>query len=661
MVSAERYAFGDFVLERSQQRVRHRDGTPINLTPRLFSALLLFVERAGDLLDKDTLILALWPGLVVEENNLSQVISSLRRALGDDTQGSHYIQTVPRRGFRFIAVVTVLPDHALTGTMPREAAPATPLPELLPMQPGALAANAAGNIAGVGGTASAKRHWLRAAVAGIVASGLGGAWWWILRRTAGNGASTTRATLAVLPFKPLVVESRDELLEVGMADSLIARLSIMPGLVVRSVGSVRRYVGPDQDPLRAARDLDVAWIVDGSLQRRGEQVRVTVRLLSTANGVTVWSGSFNEKFSGIFDTQDAISARVARVLAAKLDTVTVGSASLKSVGGTRSADAYQLYLTARQYAQDSRAAGLTKSVKFYNKALDVDPGYALAYAGLAETYRRMPFGADTAPIEAFEPAKIAAQRALALAPELAEAHAGLGWIRFWYDFDWPAAEQVFRHALMLNANSADAHFGLGLMLLSLDRPDEGFSHLRFARELDPMSRILNTLEASFLLGRGQRDEAAARLARAFEIDPDFWVAHLTLGALQLTDKQPEKAIETFRHAETLADGSTQPTVILGVQLARAGKRDAAREVLQRLLALQKIRYVPPTSVAAVHAALGEIIPALDALERAISVRDTRLVYMKDDGRWRGLRDQPRFIALLQRMKLDGYAQARPAK
>ena len=220
------------------------------------------------------------------------------------------------------------------------------------------------------------------------------------------GTAPRLSTLAVLPFKPLVSDARDELLEVGMADSLIARLSTVPGLVVRSIGSVRRYAGADQDPLRAARDLDVAWIVDGSLQRRGDQLRVTARLLRAADGSAAWSGSFDEKFTGVFEVQDVISARVAQVLAPSLEVFAGAPSPQTGLGGTRNTDAYQLYLAAARHAQDMRADGLRKSIDLYKQALELDPGYALAWVGLAETYRRTLFGADAVPSEVFEPARL---------------------------------------------------------------------------------------------------------------------------------------------------------------------------------------------------------------------------------------------------------------
>jgi DNA-binding winged helix-turn-helix (wHTH) protein/TolB-like protein/Tfp pilus assembly protein PilF len=620
-----RHAFGDFVLDRREHTLRRRaDGSPVVLTPKLHDALVLFVDHAGELVDKDRLIAALWPDLVVEENNLSQVISGLRRALGDDSQVSRYIQTVPRRGFRFIAAVTVVDDGS------------SPAPTAAPSAP-ASAARRRGLVAG-------------AALGTAGAAALAGWWWWC-----GTATPTAPPTLAVLPFKPLVTEGRDELLEVGMADSLIARLSTVKGLVVRSVGSVRRFAGPDQDPLAAARALDVAWIVDGSMQRRGAQWRVTARLLSASDGTAAWSGSFDAAEADVFALQDQISARVAAALSPRLGA---GAGSINAVGGTRNADAYQLYLAARHHAQGLRSSGLRKSVELFNRAIEADPGYALAYAGLVETYRRMIFGADLAPAEAFEPAEIAARRSLALT--LAEGHAGMAWIAFWYHFDWPGAERGFRHALALNPNVVEAHFGLGLLLLSLDRPAEGLAHLSSARQLDPLSLILNTLEAGFLLAHGQRAAAEARLARAFEVDADFWVAHLTQSVLHLADGQGELALASLRRADALSEGSTQATALMGVQLARMGREAEARAVLLRLRALAQQRYVPPTSLAAVHAALGERSAALDALEQAHAVRDTRLVYMKDDGRWRDLRLEPRYVALLRRMKLDQAGPGRAA-
>jgi DNA-binding winged helix-turn-helix (wHTH) protein/TolB-like protein/tetratricopeptide (TPR) repeat protein len=656
MALSERYAFADFVLERSQQRVRRRDGSNLNLTPRLFSALLLFVENAGDLLDKDALMLALWPGVVVEENSLSQVISGLRRALADDTLGSRYIETVPRRGFRFIAPVMLLPDEAKPETFSMADPARMLLPAPLSQAEAAAEPHCALHSTAGGRRASDKRRWLRLALAASAVTGIAGIGWWASRREPTPGSAARLPALAVLPFKPLVAGARDELLEVGMADSLIARLSTVPELVVRSVGSVRRYAGVDQDPVRAARELDVAWIVDGSLQRSGDQLRVTARLLRASDGAAAWSDSFNEKFTGVFDMQDLISARVMQALTPRLEANArvAPSVPMTNLGGTRNTDAYQLYLAASRHAERSRADGLRKSIDLFKQALSIDPAYALAYVGLAQAYRQTLLGADAVPAEVFEPARVAVQRALALAPNLAEALAEKGFSLYHFEFDWPGAEREFRRALAVNPNVAVAHHGLAQLLMTQDRPDEGFTHLRLARELDPMSPFLNTLEAGYLLARGRREEARTRLNRAFDIAPDFYLAHRTQGLLYLAEQQPELAIASLRRAVALADGNTRPRALLGMHLARLGQRDETRAILNDLLNVAKTRYVPPVSLAVLHAALGENALALDALERGFAVRDTQLVFLKEDSRWSGLRKEPRFAALMHELKLDRY-------
>jgi DNA-binding winged helix-turn-helix (wHTH) protein/TolB-like protein/tetratricopeptide (TPR) repeat protein len=663
MLVPDRYAFGDFVLERSQQRVLRSDGSELSLTPRLFSALLLFVENPDALLDKDTLMHTLWPGLVVEENNLSQTISGLRRALGDEPPGSRYIQTVARRGFRFIAAVTVLPD-ANPAAEPPPSILAAPVPAVQPKPalsspvPPAPAATGRQPAVLPGRRQSDRRRWLSLVLASGVATALGGALWWARRQNPAPafGSTGLSATLAVLPFKPLAAESRDELLELGMADSLITRLSTVPGLVVRSVGSVQRYAGIGQDPARAARDLDVAWIVDGSLQRRGDQLRVTARLLRASDGTAAWSDSFDEKFTGVFDMQDLISARVMQALAPRLgaNAGVAPGVPVTNLGGTRSTDAYQLYLAASRHAQSSRGDGLRKSIALFKQALSVDSSYALAHVGLAEALRQTLLGADAVPADVFEPAKAAVQRALALAPNLAEALTEKGFNLYHFEFDWGGAEREFRKALVANPNVAMAHYGLAQLLLTQDRPDEGFVHLRLARELDPMSPFLNTIEANYLLARGSRESARARLNRALDIAPDFYLAHRTQGLIYLAEKRPELGIASLRRAVALADGNTRVRALLGMQLARLGQQDETRAILNDLLNLARTRFVPPVSLAVLHAALGEKSLALDALERAFTGRDTQLIFLKEDPRWASLRKEPRFAVLMHELKLDRY-------
>lgn len=595
MTEIERYSFGGFLLEPSQQRVLRADGTELGLPPRLFRALLLLVENAGALLDKETLMRALWPGLVVEENNLNQAIHALRRSLGDSRRDSRFIRTVPRRGFRFVAAVSAAPQ---------------------------------GNGAAHAGS--------RPVAAASPASALRG------------------AALAVLPFKPLSDEGRDDLLEVGMADSLIARFSTVPGLVVRSIGSTLRYAGAEYDPLRVARELDATWIVDGSLQRRGDRLRVTARLLQAADGVAAWTESCDATVTDVFEVQDQISTRFVQALAPALSLGTAQAARVVDIGGTRNPQAYEHYIAAQAQMRLQRADGLRASIVLFERAISVDPAYASAWLGLAMANTRLSFIGEREPVDAAGDIRTAAKRALALAPLFADAHAALGSLKFFHDYDWPGAERELRRALALNPNVAQAHLLLGQMLVTQDRIVEGFAHLRAARELDPSQPVYSALEASFLLAGGRRDEGRARLDRTLEIAPHLPLASLVQAQLLFDERRPEEALAALRRAVALSGGATLFDALLGVYLARAGRADEARAILTRLQALSATRHLAPTALAALHAALGEPDAALDALDVAYARHDPRLVFLKDAPYWESLRKEPRFVALMKRLRLDAF-------
>jgi len=651
MANSDKYEFGDFVLERSQRRLVRGDGSLIELSPRLFAALLFFVERPGELLTKEVLLHGIWPGLVVEENNLNQAVAALRRTLGEDAHGSVYIQTVPRHGFRFVQQVVVRDALAVATTAlppPAEVSPNAPT-----LEPRA---------SGVG--SGRRRTVLGATVAGAVAVSLGAAGWLTFRNGLPAMATTdsapappslppaTTTTLAVLPFKPLAAESRDELLELGMADSLISRLSGVSGLVVRSIGSVRPYAGADQDPLRAARELDVAWVVDGTLQRQGATLRATARLLNATDGIALWSGSFDERYTSVFEVQDQISSRVMHALAPALAKGMGRPAEPAELGGTHNTDAYELYLAARWRSQGGRAAEVEKGIALLNQALGIDPAYALAWVELAQVYRRKLWNADGLGADVFEPGDAALRRAMELVPDMAAGHAGIGFSHFWYGFDWTKAEQSFRRALMLNSNTATAHWGLAGLMMSQGRFDDGFDNIQAARSLDPMSPVFNTVEAGYLLGAGRRDEARTRLNHSLVLAPDLWLTQLGYGLLELAEARPAQGLAALRRAVGLSD-ATRPRAVLGVELVRLGQHDEAIEIQRQLIADSKVRFILPTSLASLHAALGEPQQALGALEHGLEVRDVRMAYLKDDDHWASLRSEARFLALLKTLRLDG--------
>jgi TolB-like protein/tetratricopeptide (TPR) repeat protein len=568
----EQFEFEGFVLHGGRRELQRRDGSAIALTPRLYNALYLFVGRPGELIDKRELMASLWQGLVVEENNLSQLILALRRAL-DDSEG-RLIRTEPRRGFRFAAEVRAM-------------------------------------------------HRLPPAASGFPSEGL-------------------RTTLAVLPFAPLASTDRGGLLGLGMADTLIARLSTLPQLVVRSVGAVRRFAGVRRDAVQAGRELDVDWVVDGTLQDEGKQLRASARLLSVADGSAVWSDRFDAAWTSMFDVQDQIAERVAQALGRHLTHVPKA---------TRNVDAYQLYLGGLNHAQSVAGDGLQKSIELFQHALQIDPGYSLAHIGIAEACRRMVFGADRQPLEVYRQWRPHQARALELSPDLPEAHAQLGWLRYWADHDWAGAERAYRHALSLNSSLAHAAFGMGFMLVVIGRVEEGLAFVRRARELDPTALLACTIEATFLQRQGDMEGARLRLSRVLEFAPQFWIAHMAMAVWHEERGELDAALAAIEQAGRLNPHSSQPVSMKGALLVQARREAEARTVLEELQLRAAERHVSPTSIASIQASLGERDAALDSLERAFDGNDARLLYMRDDSRWFTLRAEPRFQRLVERMNL----------
>lgn len=449
---------------------------------------------------------------------------------------------------------------------------------------------------------------------------------------------------------------RDEVLELGMADSLIARLSSARGVTVRSVASVRVYAGKDTDPVRAARDLGVAWVLDGTIQRADGQIRVTARLLRVSDGAAAWSGSFDEKFTHVFDVQDAVSRRVASILVPQLSEHERGGLS---AAGTRNAEAYHLYLEARYLSLLFTPDAYRRAMSLYQQAIAADSTYVYAYIGMADLHRRTIFTSNAAPHLALGAARSAAARALELDPALGDAHAIAGWVAYLHDWDWNGADGRFARAQELNPSLADAHSGRGHVLLSTARAPMALAHFARAREVDPTSPLALALEGGSLAALGRTDEAAERIQRSLRIDPRFWIAHLFLGNVLFAQGELREALDSLRRAAELSRGSAWAMGPLGHALARAGRVDEARAVLEDFLDRTRSGYVAQSFIALVHAGLGDVGRALDCLETAYEARDVRLAYLHIEHRWAPLRQEPRFIALARKLGLEASQPQHP--
>ncbi len=451
-------------------------------------------------------------------------------------------------------------------------------------------------------------------------------------------------TVAVLPFKSLVTEKRDEILELGMADALISKLGSGEEITVRPLSAVRRYNSVEQDSLIAGRELETESVLDGTIQTSGERIRVSAKLLRTSDGKQLWTEQFDEKFTDIFAVQDSISERVATALKIRF-------ANQEKKRPTENVEAYQLYMKGRYHALNLTRAEGGKSIDYFQQAIKIDPNYALAYVGLAEAYLPIALTGNVPSWEVMPKAKAAAQRAVEIDETLPEAHAILGLIIFWYDWDWQAAEKEYRRALELNPNSAEAHFVYAHLLSNTARHEQALAEIKLSRELNPVSLPTNAVEGQILFFAGKSDEALDRLNKTIDLNPNFWFPYLFISGVYTEKGMHAEAVAALKKAEELS-GNYQSEAYRGYALARWGKLEEARAVLDGLFKLSNERYVPPYYFALVYNGLGESNKALDYLEKAFAEKNLLMVFLKVDPKWNNLRSEPRFVELMRRMNFE---------
>jgi DNA-binding winged helix-turn-helix (wHTH) protein/TolB-like protein/tetratricopeptide (TPR) repeat protein len=657
----ELYEFDNFRLDVSE-RILWRAGERLPLSEKAFDTLRALVRRGNHLVGKDELLAEVWADAIVEENNLDKNISILRRVLGERAGKGKFIETVRGHGFRFVPTVQILVSEIqaprpveteiLQHKLNNESETENPVLQNEPENTDFKLTNEfrsptpkirADQIQNP--KSEIRNRWAYAFAALILLVGIGAAVYFWRQAPAKNAPVSSIKTITVLPFKPLVVENRDEALEMGMADTLISKLSGGDDIIVRPLSSVRRYAAPEQDSLTAANELETEAVLDGTIQTLGERVRISVRLLRTSDGKQLWAEQFDEKFTDIFAVQNLISEQVANALKIRL-------AGREKKRQTTNVEAYQFYMKGRFHLLKGVKPETETAVSYFRQAIELDPNYALAYAGLADAYRGYSVGGDMPADEFFPKAKAAANKAVELDDTLAEAHANLGHIMFWYDWDWPAAEIQHQRALELDPNSADALQFYAHLLSNTGRHAEALAKIKRAREIEPLNLRINALEGLFLLHAGQIDEAIDRLQKTLELEPNYRLANM-FAARAYTEKgmYPE-ANAASRKAREISGGGTESVAFGVYPLVQSGKTAEAQAALDELLNLSNERYVPPYNLALVYNALGESEKALDYLERSFAEKDVRMVFLKVEPKWNNLRNEPRFITLMQRMNFE---------
>ena len=601
------YEFGDFALDVGQQCLVRRDtGQTTLLTAKVFETLLYFVEHAGETLDKDVLLRSIWPGVIVEENSLTQNVSTLRQMLGEARGENRYIATVARRGYRFVAKVTRRDASVAPGTTPRRR-----------------------TVLVVAG--------LAVLIAVIAALAL------LATTTKPREAALLPArTLAILPFKPLLPAERNESLELGMAESLISHLSQHGRQAISPLSSVRRYRALDQDPIAAGRELGVDTVLDGSLQRSGDRLRVSARLLRVADGQQLWAQSFDQDFTTIFDVQDAIAARVAQAISVSW----VDGGATRGTPYTQDAEAYALYASGQFAWARQTEPSLLQAIGFFEQAIARDPNYALAYASLADTYALLGIFGMRAPHAVFPKARSAVDKALSIDPDLAAAHSALGHIKMMYEHDWDGAAREYQRALQLDPSLAVAYHRRGLLYAIQGDIDHALEANDRAQQLEPLWLAPKGAAGNFLYLARRYDESIRLCEKVLALDEGADNARSFLIRNLLVKGDYERALAEYDKRPLQMPGSNAHRA---QALALSGRRAAALAELDRVLKLSKERYVPAYDIALIYAALADTENTFGWLERAIEDRSPLMVLLAQDPMFDAFHGDPRWAALVQRI------------
>jgi DNA-binding winged helix-turn-helix (wHTH) protein/TolB-like protein/Flp pilus assembly protein TadD len=652
------YEFDAFQMDPGE-RVLSRGGMKVPLTPRAFDVLLVLVQRSGHLVAKRELIEAVWHDSFVEEANVCVTISMLRKALGAGEHSGH-IETVPKRGYRFNATVTVkVREDASFELVPSAPVPAPPQVQSIATEPLADSAERPPFPLSPSQPRSGHARWpvrswlnaraslssLRWLITILFLAAIGSVLLARIQEAKRLSASATEVnpirSIAVLPFTN-DEGGEDAYLDIGMSDALTSRLSHLDGLRVRSSSAMTKYASAPHDPYRAGTEQGVEGVVDGRIRRIGDRVRVTVRLIRVADQAQIWNQTFDEKYTGIFDLQESISEQVAQSIRVEL---TPEERKQLAQHSTQSNSAYESYMKGRFFMDKRTREGLTKGLKYYQEAVKIDPAYAEAYAGMADTYALLGLYTELPPKEAFPEAKKAALKALEIDRSLGDAYTTLGFVSFYYEWDGAAADREFSKALARNPSDAIAHSWRAENLAAMGRFAEAVQEAGLAMQADPLSPVISTNAGYVLYLAGANDEALKAYKNAIEIDPDFARAHYRLAYTYLRSGSTGLAMKEFHQAVQLSGDNPYYEAGAGQAYAELGKMPEARQILHHLIQNSTRQYVPPYAIAQVYAGLGDRSKAFEWLSRAYDDKSTSIAYLKVDPSLSSLRSDPRFAVL----------------
>ena len=671
------YRFGGFRLDPGKRRLTGPDG-PMQLSARAFDVLVHLVGNRERIVGKDELLNAVWPRSVVEDNNLSQAITAVRRALGDSRDAPRFVATIAGRGYQFVCEVVAVPtgESALAPIcapsedvdrwVPDDAmrsvdqAGATPSGYSLttgqrdPAEPAGSSGGTAaahpqaairvaksGPVAVTHRPASLSRRVVLGGLGATAIAAIGASLLW----HRGRAASRRPRSIAVLPFRPLLADARNPALELGVTEQLINRLSRIPGIVVAPLSSVITYAGDGTDPLDAGRKLGVDAVVDGRIQVQDQRIRLTARLLAVDDGAALWANSFTEMQGELLAVQDSLAAQIYTAMAVELSEE---ARSRMLTRETTDVEAWQLYANGRFQVDRRNAAGLERAIEYLEAALRRDPRFARAAAWLADAHTLTAVFGLASPRVAFERARRAAEQALELDPMLPDAHMAMGHVMVQGERRFAAGRERQLRALQLEPRFARSRTQLALVLCQIGDVAGATEEMRKAVAHEPGSPAIAAVQGWIAYHARKFDEAERHLQRVVETYPDVGLARHFLARVLLAGKRGTEVVRLLANTSYPA-----PTAFsdIGRAYAQSGDAAAARSEVARLEALGTRGFGVGFDLALIHLELGERERALGALAHGVDDLSQLMGYVNVEPALDPLRGEARFQAIVRRIGL----------
>jgi len=638
-VTSNLYEFGEYGLD-AQSRVLRRGETIVPLTPKAFDVLLVLIQNAGRTVTKDELMKAVWPDSFVEESNLTQTIFMVRKAL-DETTDRRYILTVQGQGYRFLVPVTEADKNEPDIEAPVAVPDARNVPEIQLDSQGRGA-----------------RDWRAAIIAAvavvlvlIVASTL-----WIWRSRNRPAEQPGRTMLAVLPFENFTGDAGQEYFSDGLTEEMISQLGDLDpghlGVIART--SVMHYKHSQESIPQIGKDLGVQYVIEGSVRRDSERVRITAQLIQVKDQSHLWAREYDRDLGHLLELQAEIAREVANEIEFSLSgrrPIEAARATAAPAPGANSYEAYDLYLKGRYFWNKRTAEGFRQAADYFQQAIDKDPNYGRAYAGLADTFSLMSTWYMGPQNELMPKARTAALRALELDESLAEAHASLALIRENYDYDWPGSEKEFRRAIQLDPQYATAHQWYAEFLSWQGRFDEAFAESKQARQLDPLSLIIASDYASILYASRQYDGAVKQCRSALELDPNFDHAQDMMIPSYVQLGRYDEAVDLINRWAARDEGlwmwAWRATVY-----SRSGHAEEASRALANLEQISRSRPDRTVTLLIAYSGTGQKERVIELLQKAYSEHSNAVVQIKVDPMYDPIRSDPRFEDLQRRLGLE---------